>query len=118
MLGVHPEYWSRTIYTRVKTWVFEFGGKLIYMGGNGLNCEVEFIDEATMRFNTQLASPSGEMSFVDPDTGHSIESRFHRRVESEANLLGVVCSDSGIMTSSSYEVLRAHQCIFTGTGPG
>ena len=34
------------------------------------------------------------------------ESRMHRRVESEANLLGVVYSDPGVMTAAPYEVKK------------
>ncbi|MGE3808712.1 MAG: N,N-dimethylformamidase beta subunit family domain-containing protein, partial [Gemmataceae bacterium] len=41
VLGPHPEYWTRQMYDHVKRWVFERGGRLIYLGGNGLNCEVE-----------------------------------------------------------------------------
>lgn len=116
MLGVHPEYWSRTMYERVKIWVFDEGGRLMYLGGNGLNCEVEFLDDATLRFNTYLGTTGGEMAAIDPETGRQVESRFHRRVESEANLLGVVCTDSGIMTAAPFEALNAEHWIFRGTG--
>lgn len=44
----HPEYWSRTMYFTLKAWVHERGGNLLYLGGNGLNAEVEFPDERTM----------------------------------------------------------------------
>src|SRR5581483_9806814 len=47
LLSTHPEYWSRKMYDRVKRWVFEEGGKLVYLGGNGINCEVEFLDKQT-----------------------------------------------------------------------
>ena len=45
IIDTHPEYWSADMYHRLKSWVFERGGRLMYLGGNGLNCEVEFIDE-------------------------------------------------------------------------
>ena len=45
ILSTHPEYWSRQMYDRLKRWVFERGGRLIYLGGNGLNCDVTFLDE-------------------------------------------------------------------------
>ena len=48
ILGPHPEYWSKKMYYEVKDWVFNRGGRLMYLGGNGLNCEVEFVDEGTM----------------------------------------------------------------------
>src|SRR5262249_34824931 len=44
------------------------------------------------------------------------ESRFHHQVESEANLLGVVFSDSGAMTVAPYEVLQPEHWVFAGTG--
>src|SRR5262249_47849956 len=42
--SVHPEYWSEEMYRAVKSWVFERGGRLMYLGGNGLNCKVEFLE--------------------------------------------------------------------------
>ena len=41
IISTHPEYWSRAMYFAVKSWVAERGGRLMYLGGNGLNCEVE-----------------------------------------------------------------------------
>ena len=41
ILGAHPEYWSREMVQRVREWVRERGGRLLYPGGNGLNCEVD-----------------------------------------------------------------------------
>ncbi|MGE3779680.1 MAG: N,N-dimethylformamidase beta subunit family domain-containing protein, partial [Pirellulaceae bacterium] len=59
VLSVHPEYWSREMYQRVKDWVFRRGGQLMYLGGNGLNCEVEFVGEDQLRFKTHLAPSTG-----------------------------------------------------------
>ena len=44
------------------------------------------------------------------------DSRMARTLESEANLLGVVCTDSGIMTAAPYKVLNADHWAFAGTG--
>src|SRR4029453_3849277 len=44
------------------------------------------------------------------------DSRFHPRVESEANLLGVVFTYDGIMTSAPYRVKDAGHWVFGGTG--
>jgi hypothetical protein len=102
ILGAHPEYWSAEMYQTVKKWVFERGGKLLYLGGNGLNCRVELLDNgAALRCLNQW--PAG------------FESRFHHQVESEANLLGVVYSDPGAFTSAPYEVLEPDHWIFAGT---
>ena len=117
MLPVHPEYWTREMYSKVKRWVFERGGRLAYLGGNGLNCEVTISADGTMRCLTHVYSVAGEMG------GHSLEkpeieyeSRMHRTLESEANLLGVVCSSSGIMTAAPYRVIDESHWAFEGTG--
>jgi N,N-dimethylformamidase len=119
IISVHPEYWSREMYRRVKEWVYERGGKLMYLGGNGLNCEVEFLDPATLRFKTYLApATGGELGMPDPnDPSRYLESRTHRSIgESEASLLGVVTTDSGIMTAAPYRAIKSDHWVFAGTG--
>lgn len=118
ILSVHPEYWSRQMYQRVKDWVQQRGGKLMYLGGNGLNCEVEFLSEDRMRFKTYLApATGGGLGMPDPNNPEIyLESRMHRTLESEANLLGVVCTETGIMTAAPYQVINADHWIFAGTG--
>jgi N,N-dimethylformamidase len=110
VLSTHPEYWSSAMYQRVKRWVREEGGKLLYLGGNGINCEVELPEESRMRCLTRIPSGGSSMS------GAEYESRFHRNVESEANLLGVVCTDAGIMTAAPYRVEQPEHWVFAGTG--
>jgi hypothetical protein len=86
----------------------------MYLGGNGINCEVELDDGPhglTMRCRTQRPSEAGEGS-----TGPSAESRFARTVEPEASLLGVVFDDRGIMTAAPYEVIADGHWVFAGTG--
>ncbi len=112
IISTHPEYWSADMYFRLKAWVFEGGGKLMYLGGNGLNCEVEFLDEYTMVTHNENCG-SGSFTTLQ-DVG--FESRFHLRHESEANLLGVVCTDTGIMTGAPYRVIDDSHWIFEGTG--
>jgi hypothetical protein len=54
-----------------------------------------------------------------PDPDHPeryLDSRMHRTLESEANLLGVVCTDAGIMTSAPYRVVDAGHWVFRDTG--
>ena len=109
LLGPHPEYWSQEMYYKVKSWVHERGGKLIYLGGNGLNCKIEMLDAATMKvYNTDLRETSRG----------GFESRFHYYCESEANLLGVVYTDSGVMTAAPYEVVDSDHWLFENTGVG
>jgi hypothetical protein len=116
IISVHPEYWSKEMYFRVKEWVHERGGRFMYLGGNGLNCEIVFLDDATMWVRSYLPSDTGTIGFTDPDTGEFRDSRFHRTVESEANLTGVTTTDAGIMTSAPYRVIDAGHWVFAGTG--
>ena len=110
ILSTHPEYWSNSMYRTLKAWVFERGGRLIYLGGNGLNCEVEFLDEHRIVYqNTRF-------TLAEIDNNPDIDSRFAVRQESEANLLGVVFSFAGIMTAAPYKVLDANHWCFEGTG--
>lgn len=106
IISTHPEYWSRAMYERVKAWVFERGGRLMYLGGNGINCEVEFLDDATLRFK----------SYQPPEPDRPWFGRFARTVESEAALLGVAYTDAGIMTAAPYRVAAADHWAFAGTG--
>ena len=81
----------------------------MYLGGNGLNCEVEFLDEYTMKVK------NGAPKTLD-QPGENIESRFHIYNESEANLLGVAFTGTGIMTSAPYRVIDADHWVFSGSG--
>lgn len=116
IIAVHPEYWSREMYLRVKRWVFERGGRLMYLGGNGLNCEVVFLPDGSMHCLSHLKSVRGELGGVNDDGSVTYESRMHRTLESEANLLGVVCTETGIMTAAPYRVIDPAHWVFEGTG--
>ena len=107
VLGPHPEYWSTDMYLGLKSWVFERGGRLIYLGGNGLNCEVEFLDDSRMVVH------NGDGKKLQ---AWGIESRFAARHESEANLLGVQFTKTGIMTSAPYRAIDVEHWTFEGTG--
>ncbi len=109
VISTHPEYWTRRMYQRVKSWVFEEGGRLMYLGGNGLNCEVEMLP------NDAMVCHNGKLTSLWPD-GIGGESRFATRVESEANLLGVVFTPAGIMTAAPYKVVDGNHWVFQGTG--
>jgi hypothetical protein len=106
ILSTHPEYWTRKMYHVVKSWVNERGGRLMYLGGNGLNCEVELHGSAAVYQN----GSAREMKRCER------ESRFHMRVESEAALLGVVFTETGVMTGAPFRTLNANHWAFAGTG--
>lgn len=106
--AVHPEYWTRRMYGTVKQWVFEQGGRLLYLGGNGLNCEVAISGTAMKVYNEEITGLDFE--------GVGGESRMALRHESEANLLGVVFTPPGAMTGAPYRVLDASHWCFEQTG--
>jgi hypothetical protein len=96
ILNTHPEYWSREMYFQVKEWVYERGGKLMYLGGCGLLAEVEFVDEQTILCRQ--------------------EERHDLRQEPAALLLGVAYSHSGYQSGAPYRVLDDRHWAFANTG--
>jgi hypothetical protein len=115
VLSTHPEYWSAEAYRRVKEWVLHCEGKLMYLGGNGIDCEVEFSEDTVMRCKTWLPTPAG-VPFRDAKTGTAYDCRFHHKVESPANLLGVVFTEAGAASAAApYRVVEPSHWIFAGT---
>ncbi len=107
IITTHPEYWSSKMYFDLKKWVFERGGRLMYLGGNGINCDVEFLDEQTCIYrNEDVRKLRNESPY---------ESRFYLRHEDESNLLGVSYTATGIMTAAPYEVIDESHWVFEGT---
>ncbi|WZP00136.1 carboxypeptidase-like regulatory domain-containing protein [Isosphaeraceae bacterium EP7] len=107
IISTHPEYWTRRMFDRVRDWVNTRGGRLMYLGGNGVNCEVELLDEFTAVYK------NGDAREV---TSRKLEGRFHLSGDSEASLLGVVFDERGIMTGAPYRVVDADHWVFEGTG--
>jgi N,N-dimethylformamidase len=105
ILSTHPEYWSRQMYEAVRSWVFERGGKLMYLGGNGLDCEVEFTGSDALVFRTEDPPPDGPF-----------ENRMHRTHSATSALLGVVYTETGAMTAAPYAVVAPGHWAFAGTG--
>jgi N,N-dimethylformamidase len=120
MISAHPEYWTRRAFERTKGWVDDAGGRMLYLGGNGLNCEVELSgpNASVMRTRSHLAATDGSLGQWDPaDPTHWLESRFHRSTGlPEAGLLGVATSETGIMTAAPYRTIDASHWVFAGTG--
>lgn len=118
IISVHPEYWSRQAAERVRSWI-DRGGRLMVLGGNCLDCEVELPDGRTMRCRTQLTSTDGSLGMRDaddPDVWY--DSRFHRTAFSEAAMIGLATTETGIMTAAPYEVAQgaAGSWVYAGTG--
>lgn len=116
VISVHPEYWSKQMFERVEAFVAA-GGRLVSLGGNCVNCEVEMPDGRSMRCRTQLTSADGSLGMPDPDDPDAwFDSRFHRTALPEAELLGLATTETGIMTAAPYRVLDASHWVFEGTG--
>jgi hypothetical protein len=113
VLSTHPEYWTINMYKKLKAWVAN-GGRLLYLGGNGINCSVELGDDAMKVFNMDLSDWLPHRAYSGD--GALIPSRFGLRHENESSLLGVVMSFAGMGTGAPYEVLDADHPIFSGTG--
>lgn len=110
IIAVHPEYWTREMFERVRSWVFDRGGRLIYLGGNGVNCEV------TLNANGSMTCHNGQISSLWPAGMGGHDSRMAMRHRSEASLLGVVFTPAGAMTGAPYRVVDANHWAFAGTG--
>ena len=96
MLNTHPEYWSQEMYFRVKQWVFERGGRLMYLAGCGLYAEIEFAGPDTVLCRRE---------------GHS-----DLRRESAAKLLGVEYTHVGYKSAAPYRVIDDDHWVFADTG--
>ncbi len=108
LITTHPEYWTRSMFFQVKEWVDERGGRLIYLGGNGVNCEVTLHEDHALIYH----NGTGEAMVAG-----GFESRMHMSTGvSEASLLGVVYTEEGVMTAAPYEVLEPEHWVFSGTG--
>jgi hypothetical protein len=117
IISTHPEYWTREQYERTRDWVHQRGGRFLYLGGNGVNCEVVYPTPTTMVTKTHLDMVDGALGQWSTDEPRRwLDSRFDRTVESEAHLLGIATTDAGIMTAAPYRVVDASHWIFEGTG--
>jgi hypothetical protein len=90
----------------------------MYLGGNGIDCEVEFLDGgAAMRCKTWQPRPAESIVTTDLDTGRAYDCRFHLSTgRSPAELLGVVFSDTGNATSAPFRAVDASHWALAGTG--
>jgi hypothetical protein len=101
LLSTHPEYWTTDMFDRLERWV-EAGGRLGYLGGNGINCPVV------------LDGPL--MTVVNGDDFDMESSRMQKRYRTEVGLLGVQTTFSGYETGAPYRVLEPDHWVFAGLG--
>ncbi len=116
ILSTHPEYWSREMYQRMQAWVYQRGGRLMYLGGNGIDCEVEFVDDGRAvivrngDFSEWLPRRSNRGKDAHPPR------RFRSSPEAPDALLGVRTDIRGMGTAAPYQVLEPAHWVFDGTG--
>jgi len=119
VLNCHPEYWSRKMFETVKKWVYEKGGRLIYLGGNGINCEVDLTSTGAMTVKngdySQYFENGNFRCFCEMPCGQDYQSRFTTSASPESELLGISYTRSGLMTGAPYQVISADHWIFEGT---
>lgn len=116
VISTHPEYWTRSMYQQLRAWIQERGGRLLYLGGNGLNCEVVLDDKARMVVRNGVHKELREQGKHSPDGAWM--TRFERDIESEAALLGVRHTWPGFETGAPYRVVEPDHWAFDGTGLG
>jgi N,N-dimethylformamidase len=108
VLNTHPEYWSTTMFDAVRDWV-QRGGRLMYLGGNGLNCPIELPNPDTMIVR------NGDGLVLNADRPR-LQSRLGMQHVPEATLLGVGFTRDGMFTAAPYRVVDADHWAFDGTG--
>ncbi len=113
ILSTHPEYWTINMYEKLKKWVQHEGGKLLYLGGNGINCSVDLHENSMTVNNMDLSDWLPHRAYSGE--GALIPSRFGLRHEVESSLLGVVMSFAGMGTGAPYEVIDPNHPIFLNT---
>ena len=120
VMNCHPEYWSKKMYESVKDWVHNKGGKLIYLGGNGITCEVDYPSATAMSVKngdySQFFVDGKFRCFCEMPCNDQFKSRFTTTVEPEAHLLGISYDRDGLMTAAPYSVVDENHWIFENTG--
>ena len=96
VLNTHNEYVTKEMYGTLKDWVYQRGGRLMSLAGCGYLCELEFLDEYTIRCRQ--------------------EGPTDLRGESPARLLGVEYSHEGYRTGAPYRVIAEGHWVFDQTG--
>lgn len=116
VISTHPEYWSREQFELVRNWVTQRGGNLLYLGGNGVDCEILYPTPSTMQCRTWWPVTPG-VSWIDEKSDARWDCRMHLTTGvSPAELLGVVFTEPGAATAAPFEVVNATHWAFAETG--
>jgi N,N-dimethylformamidase len=103
VIGSHPEYWSLDMRTRVNDFVTS-GGRLIYLGGNGIYERVDFSDDGNAAIHrNNPANPGPRWTYRSQNLP-------------ETDILGIAYDEAhGYMSFAPYEVMNEHPFL-DGTG--
>lgn len=94
VLGIHPEYWTDRMYDRLTQYLAD-GGRLIYLGGNGIYERVQTDGKAGQTFRTA-------------DGGRDL---FRDLGRPETQLLGVAYHELSWGTFAPYRVAQDHPLL-------
>ena len=117
ILDQHPEYWSRQMHQRLKTWVFERGGTLMYLGGDVLDCEVEFIHDDTAAIHRNGDRKYwGDIRDFPGGPGSFRPGQMEITNECPAHLTRIRTKLTGMGAAAPFKVHAADHWAFEGTG--
>jgi hypothetical protein len=104
ILNTHPEYWSIDMRDRLDSFLAA-GGRLIYLGGNGLYERVEFTPDLDV------------MLMRRGDPGHQNRWLFQNQGRAELDVLGVAYDgDNWMGSAAGYRTRRPDHRFLRGTG--
>ena len=87
----------------------------MYLGGNGINCSVDFLNDSTVIVRNGDCSEFAKQRRLQGYAA-KLPSRFGMKVEEESHLLGIVTTLTGMGTGAPYRVLDASHWVFAGSG--
>ncbi|HKI78181.1 MAG TPA: N,N-dimethylformamidase beta subunit family domain-containing protein [Ignavibacteriaceae bacterium] len=93
VLSTHCEYWSREMFSALKTF-YNDGGSILNLSGNSIYREIEFLDKGDLRC-TSL--------------------RFADSVEDETQIIGVRFDMKGYGSCAPFKVVSADHWVFANT---
>ncbi len=105
ILNVHPEYWTLKMYNQLHYYL-EGGGKLMYLGGNGVYWRVALLHD-----RIEVRKVGSNHTYAD-----GLGGKFRTLGMPESRHLGVQYTNVGINTYAPYLVYNADHWIFEGTG--
>lgn len=108
ILSTHPEYWTLQMIENLRQYL-EQGGRLLYLGGNGVFEQVEYINQGRA------------LTLLKGDPGSERAASYVRNLnppQSERAILGVAYRFDNYWTFAPYRVQMSKHRFLAGTGLG